>query len=180
MKRIKSAPADISKMSHRKKPNIPIFGCNTFNNILFLNQDKKNEIDKNKGMDKKNEIDKNKESIYALFDYKFFDTFTKQTDINLNTENNYKSHKQIVTTRKKVSNIISGIISDTFNETNKYIPETDNYFIQILIEIINNFLTNKFNRKNLESLIISLFIRFTITHLYHDVLVNVKNVVHIN
>lgn len=168
MKRIKSAPADIAKMSHRKKPNIPIFECNTFNNILFLNQDKKNEIYKNK------------ESIYALFDYKFFGTFTKKTDINLNTENSYKSNKHIVTTKKKVSNIISGIISDTFNETNKYIPETDNYFIQILIEIINNFLTNKFNRKNLESLIISLFIRFTITHLYHDVLVNVKNIVHIN
>jgi len=170
MKRIKSAPADIAKMCNRKKPNDTILQTKTFNNVLFLN------------LGKKKEIDKNKESIYRLFDYKLCDTFTnkKQTDINLNTENSYKSNKQIVTTRKKVSNIISGIISDTFNETNKYIPETDNYFIQVLIEIINNFLTNKFNRKNLESLIISLFIRFTITHLYHDVLVNVKNVVHIN
>ena len=48
-----------------------------------------------------------------------------------------------------------------------------------MIEFINNFITNKFNRKNLENFILSLMIRFIASQVYHDVIIKVKENMHL-
>lgn len=86
----------------------------------------------------------------------------------------YKIKKNVANNKKKITTTISGIISDSFIETNKYIPSTDTYFFNYIIEFINNFITNKFNRKNLENFILSLMIRFIASQVYHDIIIKVK------
>lgn len=86
----------------------------------------------------------------------------------------YKIKKNVANNKKKITTTISGIISDSFIETNKYIPSTDTYVFNYIIEFINNFITNKFNRKNLENFILSLMIRFIASQVYHDIIIKVK------
>lgn len=87
--------------------------------------------------------------------------------------------KKKVLQKKQLTNTITGIISDAFSETNKYIPQTDNYYYQFIIECINNFLTNKLTRKNFENLIYSLIIRIIVSDIYHEVIIKVKENMHI-
>ena len=105
---------------------------------------------------------------------------TKKEVILINQNKNDKHVQKLYSlqNKKKITSTLSGIISDTFIETNKFIPETDNYYYGTIIEIINNFLTNKFNRNNAETLFLSLFIRFIVGHAYHDILVKVKDTIH--
>jgi hypothetical protein len=86
----------------------------------------------------------------------------------------YKYKKDIANNKKKITSTISGIISDSFIETNKHIPSTDTYVFNYIVEFINNFITNKFNRKNLENFILSLMIRFIASLVYHDIIIKVK------
>lgn len=86
----------------------------------------------------------------------------------------YKIKKNVANNKKKITTTISGIISDSFIETNKYIPSTDTYVFNYIIEFINNFITNKFNRKNLENFILSLMIRFIASQVYHDIIIKLK------
>lgn len=141
MRRIKSAPANISGMVNRKKKsevskinNYEIFIINKNDNII------KSEIEP----------------------YSKNDSFE------------YKIKKNVANNKKKITTTISGIISDSFIETNKYIPSTDTYIFNYIIEFINNFITNKFNRKNLENFILSLMIRFIASQVYHDIIIKVK------
>lgn len=141
MRRIKSAPANISGMVNRKKKsevskinNYEIFIINKNDNII------KSEIEP----------------------YSKNDSFE------------YKIKKNVANNKKKITTTISGIISDSFIETNKYIPSTDTYVFNYIIEFINNFITNKFNRKNLENFILSLMIRFIASQVYHDIIIKVK------
>lgn len=90
-----------------------------------------------------------------------------------------QNKKNIINYNKKIKTTISGIISDSFIETNKYIPSTDTYTLNYLIEFINTFITNKFNKKNIENLIISLMIRFIASQIYHDIIIKVKDNIHI-
>lgn len=91
-----------------------------------------------------------------------------------NNQELFKYKKNIVSNKKKITNTISGIISDTFLETNKILPYTDTFYFSYLVEFVNNFLNNKFNRKNLENLVLSLMVRFIFNQVYHDVLTKIK------
>lgn len=98
---------------------------------------------------------------------------------NIIQKSKIQQKKEIILSKKQLTNTISGIISDTFSETNKYIPQTDNYYYQFIIECINNFLTNKLTWKNFENLIYSLIIRVIISDIYHEVILKVKENVHV-
>lgn len=91
-----------------------------------------------------------------------------------NLENEYKIKKDIANNRKKMTTTISGVISDLFIETNKNIPTTDTYINNYMFEFFNNFITNKFNKKNLENFILSLMIRFIASQVYHDIIIKIK------
>ena len=44
------------------------------------------------------------------------------------------ANKNVANNKKKITTTISGIISDSFIETNKYIPSTDTYVFNYIIE----------------------------------------------
>lgn len=98
---------------------------------------------------------------------------------NIIQKSKIQQKKEIILSKKQLTNTITGIISDTFSETNKYIPQTDNYYYQFIVECVNNFLTNKFTWKNFENLIYSLIIRIIVSDIYHEVIVKVKENVHV-
>lgn len=91
----------------------------------------------------------------------------------------YKLIKNIAINKKKITNTIPGIISDSFTETNKYISIADNYILNYIIEFINNFITNKFNKENLENFILSLMVRFVFNQVYHDIIIKIKEHIHL-
>jgi len=157
MRRIKSAPANIAGMVNRKKepkvpevPKIPEISKININNYEILIINKNNDITKS-------EIEQ----------YKKKDSFE------------YKIKKDIVYNKKKITTIISGIISDSFIETKKYIPGTNTFIFDYIIEFTNNFINNKFNRKNLENFILSLMIRFIASQVYHDIIIKIKENIHL-
>ena len=98
---------------------------------------------------------------------------------NIIQKSKIQQKKEIILSKKQLTNTITGIISDTFSETNKYIPQTDNYYYQFIVECVNNFLTNKFTWKNFENLIYSLIIRIIVSDIYHEVIIKVKENVHV-
>ena len=151
MRRIKSAPGNIAGMVNRKKePKIPEISKININNYeIFI-------INKNDNIIK-SEIEPYSKTV----------------------SNEYKIKKDVANNKKKITTTISGIISDSFIETNKHIPSTDTYVFNYIIEFINNFITNKFNRKNLENFIFSLMIRFIASQVYHDVIIKVKENMHL-
>ena len=152
MRRIKSAPANIAGMVNRKKePKIP-------------------------NIHKIQEVSKININNYEIFIINKNDNIIK-SEIEPYSKNDsieYKIKKNVANNKKKITTTISGIISDSFIETNKYIPSTDTYVFNYIIEFINNFITNKFNRKNLENFILSLMIRFIASQVYHDIIIIVK------
>ena len=157
MRRIKSAPANIAGMVNRKKePKIP-------------------------KIPKIQEVSKININNYEIFIINKNDSIIK-SEIQPYCKNDsigYKLKKDVANNKKKITTTISGIISDSFIETNKHIPSTDTYIFNYIIEFINNFITNKFNRKNLENLILSLMIRFIASQVYHDILIKVKENMHL-
>ena len=74
----------------------------------------------------------------------------------------------------KLKDTVTGIISDSFSETNKYIPETDNYFYSLSIETFNNFIINKLNKENIQRFLLTLITRLFFSQIYHTVLINFK------
>ena len=154
MRRIKSAPANIAGMVNRKKepkiPKIQEVSKININNYEILIINKNDNIIKSE-----------------------IEPYSKNYSIE------YKIKKDVANNKKKITTTISGIISDSFIETNKHIPSTDTYVFNYIIEFINNFITNKFNRKNLESFILSLMIRFIASQVYHDVIIKVKENMHL-
>jgi len=81
---------------------------------------------------------------------------------------------------KKIKNVLSSIIFDSFSETNKYIPETDNYYYSLLVEIFNNFLVNKLNKENIQNFILTIMTRIFFSQIYHTLLITYKDVIHIH
>ena len=153
MRRIKSAPANIAGMVNRKRehniPKIPqvskIQEVSNINNYeIFI-------------------INKNYNIIKSEIE-----------PYNKNDSIEYKIKKKVANNKKKITTTISAIISDSFIETNKNIPSTDTYVFNYIVEFINNFITNKFNKKNLENFILSLMIRFIASQVYHDIIIKVK------
>lgn len=155
MRRIKSAPANIAGMINRKKeskiPEISKININNYEIFIINNNIIKSEIE----------------------------PLRKNGSIGPNLSIEYKFKKDVANNKKKITTTISGIISDSFIETNKNIPSTDTYVFNYMIEFINNFITNKFNRKNLENFILSLMIRFIANQVYHDVIIKVKENMHL-
>lgn len=153
MRRIKSAPADICKMVNRK------ISKKEENNIVptvplpVIPLDSKESIIEN--IENTDNIIKNQ------------------------VQKSLSQKKEIILNKKQLTNTISGIISDAFSETNKYIPQSDNYYYQFIIECINNFLTNKLTWKNFENLIYSLIIRIIVSDIYHEVIIKVKENIHV-
>ena len=93
---------------------------------------------------------------------------------NIVQKSKIQQKKEIILSKKQFTNTFSGIISDTYDETNKQITGIDNYYYQFMVEFINNFLETKFNWKNFENLIYSLIIRVIISDIYHEVIVKIK------
>jgi hypothetical protein len=163
MRRIKSAPGNIANMVNRKVINI--YNINeqeqenykenkqsTFNNNNNNNDDDDDDDDK--------ESNNLKTTIYNKI-------------LSFNTK------KKKVVNKKKVEQTLSGILQDTSNITNKYIPETDNYYFFLIVEFINSFIMNKFNRQNLENLLLSLFLRYIISNIYYDTIMSIKQNLHL-
>lgn len=150
MRRIKSAPADICKMINRKIPIIEKKSVK--NNIIPFLTNNDNNNDKN---DKQN---------------------TKDIIIK---KSNIEQKRKIVSNKRQIYYTISGIISDTFSQTGKYIPEINNYYYQLIIEFFNNFMINKFTLKNLENLIFSLIIRIIVSNIYHEIIIKTKENINI-
>lgn len=116
----------------------------------------------------------NKNCKKLIINYELYNYF------NLSNEKfSYTYKKELISNKKKVTILISNIISDSFIETNKYIKITDNFTLSYIIEVINNFITNKFNRKNLENLGFSLLIRFIFSQMYHDLIIKIKENIHL-
>ena len=157
MRRIKSAPANIAGMVNRKKvreiPEVP--------KVL--------EVPEVPKIPEVSKINKNDNIIKSEIK-----PFSKN-----NNPIDYKFKKDFANNKKKITTTLSGIISDSFIETNKYIPDTDTYVFNYVIEFINNFIANKFNRKNLENFILSLMIRFIASQVYHDIIIKVKENIHV-
>ena len=155
MRRIKSAPANIAGMVNKKKePKISKININNYE-IVIINKNNniiKSEIEPNR---------KNCPNCPNCTNYP-------------NDSIEYKFKKDIANNKKKITTTLSGIISDSFIETNKNIPSTDTYISNYIIEFINNFMTNKLNIKNLENFILSLMIRFIASQVYHDIIIKVK------
>lgn len=101
------------------------------------------------------------------------ESLIENTD-NIIKKSKIQQKKEIILSKKQLTNTLSGIVSDTFSETNKYIPQTDNYYYQFIVECVNNFLTSKLTWSNFENLIYSLLIRIIVNDIYHEVIVKVK------
>ena len=181
MRRIKSAPADICKMVNRKiskkeenniVPILPILPLteekqkeksNILNNIVQKSPLQRNQVQRNQVQ--KNQVQRNQ---------------VQKNQVQKNqVQKSLLQKKEMILSKKQLTNTISGIISDAFSETNKYIPQSDNYYYQFIIECINNFLTNKLTWKNFENLIYSLIIRIIVSDIYHEVIIKVKENIHV-
>ena len=99
---------------------------------------------------------------------------------NKNNIENYTFKKTILYNKKKITDTLSGILSDTYIETNKYITSTDNIILNSFVEFINKFLNNKLTQKNVENLLLSLMVRYIIGNIYHDILIKVKELYNLN
>ena len=110
-------------------------------------------------------------------------TETKSTFILLNNKNeneNINNFKQRILNKKKVSTIHTALITDTYFEISKKLPDLDNYYFNGMIDIINNFISNKFNKQNFENLVLSIIIRFIFSTICHDLLFKINELQSIN
>ena len=174
MRRIKSAPGNIANMVNRKVVNIYNINeqeqennkKNKQNNILFFwrNNIQTTHNNNNGNGDNGNDDDKESNNIKTTIYNKILPFNTK---------------KKKVVNKKKIEQTLSGILQDTSNITNKYIPETDNYYFFLIVEFINSFIMNRFNRQNLENLLLSLFLRYIISNIYYDTIMSIKQNLHL-
>ena len=110
-------------------------------------------------------------------------TEEKSTIILLNNENeneNKNNFKLKILNKKKVSTIHTALITDTYFEISKKIPDLDNYYFNGIIDIINSFVSNKFNKQNFENLVLSIIIRFIFSTICHDLLFKINELQSIN
>lgn len=94
--------------------------------------------------------------------------------ILINENENENNFKQITLNKKKVSTIHTALITDTYFEISKKIPDLDNYYFNGMIDIINSFVSNKFNKQNFENLVLSIIIRFIFSTICHDILFKIN------
>jgi len=98
----------------------------------------------------------------------------------INENENENNFKKITLNKKKVSTIQTALITDTYFEISKKIPALDNYYFNGMIDIINSFVSNKFNKQNFENLVLSIIIRFIFSTICHDILFKISELPQIN
>ncbi len=126
MRKIKSAPANLCDMIHRKKKI-----CS--NQINLISQ-KINQIEERNENNKKQEINHNQKiKEYQEVNDKNQD-INDYKEINKNIENNNNNKfKQIPLKKKRISTIHTTIITDTYFEFAKKIQDIDNKYYNGLI-----------------------------------------------
>ena len=163
MKKVKSAPADLCLYCHRKKEN-SITTNKAITNKAITNNIISNSID----------LPNNKKVIIS------FINFGKNNENNENNENDIikkqNFNKNIILEKKKKSTIYTALVTDTYFEFAKKLPILDNYYYNGLVDIINNFISNKLNRQNLENLLTSIIIRLIFSTICHDILMMVREI----
>lgn len=156
LRKIKSAPANICEMAHTKKPIVSIIQKEKKEeklliSVLFNENQNENESNHESNHESKNHI----------------------------TNDITKNFKHNILNKKRIISINTALITDTYFEICKCLPDIDNYYFNGIIDIINSFISNKFNRQNLENLILSIFIRFIFSTIVHELITNydkIKNV----
>ena len=109
----------------------------------------------------------------------------KITSINMiinenNNNNNNKNFRINTLNKKRISTIYTALITDTYFEISKKIPMLDNYYLNGMVDIINSFISNKFNKQNLENLIISIVIRFIFSTICHEIIIKLNDIAYID
>tara|TARA_Y100000816_G_C26077938_1_gene567682 strand:- start:282 stop:698 length:417 start_codon:yes stop_codon:yes gene_type:complete len=98
-----------------------------------------------------------------------------------NIESKHNKNFRINTLNKKrVSTIHTALITDTYFEISKKIPSLDNYYLNGMIDVINSFVSNKFNKQNLENLVISIIIRFVFSTICHEIIIKLNYIPYID
>ena len=150
MRKIKSAPANICEMSHKKKTSIdkpPIANSQSI-------------VHQSSSSHKISNINK----TYTIIKTKFINN----------------SNKFINNSNKIKNTLNPGLASDFITENFNSISREIGYNENLLIEFVNNFVNKKLNIKNLEIFILSLMVRYVINHAYHDILIKIKEFIMIN
>lgn len=101
-------------------------------------------------------------------------------NIQMLINDNNKKFRINILNKKRISTIYTALITDTYFEISKKIPSIDNYYFNGLIDIINSFISNKFNKQNLENLILSIIIRFVFSTICHDIIVKLNDIPYID
>jgi hypothetical protein len=109
----------------------------------------------------------------------------KINNIHIINENNikFKNNKNFrinTLNKKRVSTIHTALITDTYFEISKKIPSLDNYYLNGMIDVINSFVSNKFNKQNLENLVISIIIRFIFSTICHEIIIKLNDISYID
>lgn len=97
---------------------------------------------------------------------------------NIESKNN-KNFRINTLNKKRVSTIHTALITDTYFEISKKIPSLDNYYLNGMIDVINSFVSNKFNKQNLENLVISIIIRFIFSTICHEIIIKLNDIPYI-
>ena len=97
---------------------------------------------------------------------------------NIESQNN-KNFRINTLNKKRFSTIHTALITDSYFEISKKIPSLDNYYLNGMIDIINSFVSNKFNKQNLENLIISIIIRFIFSTICHEIIIKINDIPYI-
>lgn len=98
---------------------------------------------------------------------------------NIESKNN-KNFRINTLNKKRVSTIHTALITDTYFEISKKIPSLDNYYLNGMIDVINSFVSNKFNKQNLENLVISIIIRFIFSTICHEIIIKLNDIPYID
>lgn len=98
---------------------------------------------------------------------------------NIESQNN-KNFRINILNKKRVSTIHTALITDSYFEISKKIPSLDNYYLNGMIDIINSFVSNKFNKQNLENLVISIIIRFIFSTICHEIIIKLNDIPYID
>lgn len=98
---------------------------------------------------------------------------------NIESKNN-KNFRINILNKKRISTIHTALITDTYFEISKKIPSLDNYYLNGMIDVINSFVSNKFNKQNLENLVISIIIRFIFSTICHEIIIKLNDIPYID
>ena len=82
--------------------------------------------------------------------------------------------------KKRISTIHTALITDTYFEISRKMPFLDNYYWNGIVDIINSFVSNKFNKQNLENLVLSIIIRLIFSTICHEMIIKFNEISYID